>query len=176
MILLDYQGEGDGETGRSDTWHDGDVDPEDGVAGEAAWVWGAAEDSTDQWGAAGDSAGVAVSGSVPAGARGSDQERVGREREQPAREILHADGGGAEAACCGDDEVESDGGDYWGDSATDGGGVDGGWCGGSVVSGRWCRLRSWLRSVSGRRRVETEMEEEIQFHLEARAADLQTPP
>lgn len=34
------------------------------------------------------------------------------------------------------------------------------------------RLKSWLRSVIGRGRVETEMEEEIRFHLEARAADL----
>ena len=37
------------------------------------------------------SAGVAVSGSVPAGAPGSDRQRVGREREQPPREVLPAD-------------------------------------------------------------------------------------
>ena len=36
----------------------------------------------------------------------------------------------------------------------------------------WSRLKSWMRSVSGRRRVEAEMEAEIDFHLEARAADL----
>ena len=36
----------------------------------------------------------------------------------------------------------------------------------------WPRLKSWMRSVSGRRRVEAEMEAEIDFHLEARAADL----
>ena len=34
------------------------------------------------------------------------------------------------------------------------------------------RFRSWLRSVRQRTRLETEMEEEIRFHLEARAADL----
>jgi predicted permease len=40
------------------------------------------------------------------------------------------------------------------------------------VSVLWVRLRSWCRAVTGRRRLETEMEEEIRFHLEARAADL----
>jgi predicted permease len=44
------------------------------------------------------------------------------------------------------------------------------------VSARWARLRakagSWLRSVSGRRRLENEMEDEVRFHLEARATDL----
>ena len=34
------------------------------------------------------------------------------------------------------------------------------------------RLQSWLRSVVGRQRLEGEMEEEIRFHLETRAADL----
>jgi predicted permease len=34
------------------------------------------------------------------------------------------------------------------------------------------RLQSWLRSVVNRGRLETNMEEEIRFHLEARAADL----
>ena len=34
------------------------------------------------------------------------------------------------------------------------------------------RFRSWLRAVRERGRVEMEMEEEIRFHLEARAADL----
>ena len=36
----------------------------------------------------------------------------------------------------------------------------------------WSRLKSWTRSVLGRRRLETDMESEIRFHLEARAADL----
>ena len=44
------------------------------------------------------------------------------------------------------------------------------------MSGRWVRMqakmRSWLRSVTGRRQLEAHMEEEMQFHLEARAADL----
>ncbi len=34
------------------------------------------------------------------------------------------------------------------------------------------RMVSWLRSVTGRQRLEGEMEEEIRFHLDARAADL----
>jgi predicted permease len=34
------------------------------------------------------------------------------------------------------------------------------------------RVRSWTRAMSGRRRLESEMEEEMQFHLEARATDL----
>ncbi len=34
------------------------------------------------------------------------------------------------------------------------------------------RMVSWFRSMTGRRRLESEMEEEMRFHLEARAADL----
>jgi predicted permease len=40
------------------------------------------------------------------------------------------------------------------------------------MSARWSRLQSWLRSIFGRRRLEENMEAEIRFHLEARAADL----
>src|ERR1700722_12634186 len=36
----------------------------------------------------------------------------------------------------------------------------------------WSRLKSWIRSVSRGRRLEADMEAEIWFHLEARAADL----
>jgi predicted permease len=34
------------------------------------------------------------------------------------------------------------------------------------------RLKSWLRSILNRRRLEDEMEAEVQFHIDARAADL----
>jgi hypothetical protein len=40
------------------------------------------------------------------------------------------------------------------------------------VSTFLARVRSWLRSTVRRQRLENEMEEEIRFHLEARAADL----
>jgi predicted permease len=36
----------------------------------------------------------------------------------------------------------------------------------------WPRLKSWIRSVSRGKRLEADMEAEIRFHLEARAADL----
>ena len=36
----------------------------------------------------------------------------------------------------------------------------------------WSRLKSWIRSVSRGKRLEADMESEIRFHLEARAADL----
>ena len=36
----------------------------------------------------------------------------------------------------------------------------------------WSRLKSWTRSVSRGKRLEADMEAEIRFHLEARAADL----
>jgi predicted permease len=36
----------------------------------------------------------------------------------------------------------------------------------------WSRLKSWMRSVSRGKRLEADMEAEIRFHLEARAADL----
>ncbi len=34
------------------------------------------------------------------------------------------------------------------------------------------RLKSWLRSILGRRRLEDDMEAEVQFHIDARTADL----
>jgi predicted permease len=34
------------------------------------------------------------------------------------------------------------------------------------------RLKSWLRSILGRRRLEQDMEEELQFHIDARSAEL----
>ncbi|HMH16284.1 MAG TPA: ABC transporter permease [Edaphobacter sp.] len=40
------------------------------------------------------------------------------------------------------------------------------------MSARWSRLKSWLRSITHRNRVEARMEDEILFHLEARATDL----
>jgi predicted permease len=40
------------------------------------------------------------------------------------------------------------------------------------VKSPWSRLKSWTRSVLGRQRLEADMESEIRFHLEARAADL----
>jgi predicted permease len=40
------------------------------------------------------------------------------------------------------------------------------------VSASFARIHSWLRSVMRRQRLEGEMEEEIRFHLEARAEDL----
>jgi hypothetical protein len=40
------------------------------------------------------------------------------------------------------------------------------------VNASFARMRSWLRSVISRQRLEGEMEEEIRFHQEARAQDL----
>ncbi|HWW23185.1 MAG TPA: ABC transporter permease [Edaphobacter sp.] len=40
------------------------------------------------------------------------------------------------------------------------------------MSARLSRLKSWLRAITHRNRVEAHMEDEILFHLEARAADL----
>jgi predicted permease len=40
------------------------------------------------------------------------------------------------------------------------------------VSARWSRLQSWVRSILGRRRLEDNMEAEVRFHIETRAADL----
>ena len=37
---------------------------------------------------------------------------------------------------------------------------------------QWSRLKSWLRSLLHRRRLEQNMDEELRFHLEARTADL----
>ena len=40
------------------------------------------------------------------------------------------------------------------------------------MSVRRARLKSWLRSLLHRRRLEQNMDEELRFHLEARTADL----
>jgi predicted permease len=40
------------------------------------------------------------------------------------------------------------------------------------VKSPWPRLKSWIRSVTRGKRLEADMEAEIRFHLEARAADL----
>jgi len=36
----------------------------------------------------------------------------------------------------------------------------------------WSRLRSWLRATGHRARMESEMDAELRFHIEALAADL----
>jgi len=36
----------------------------------------------------------------------------------------------------------------------------------------WNRLRSWLRAIIGRSRMESEMDAELRFHVEAYAGDL----
>ncbi len=38
---------------------------------------------------------------------------------------------------------------------------------------RWSELQSWMRAMVGRARLESEMEEELRFHMEAYAADLE---
>ena len=37
---------------------------------------------------------------------------------------------------------------------------------------QWSRLRSWLRTILQRSRMESEMDVELRFHVEARAEDL----
>ncbi len=41
------------------------------------------------------------------------------------------------------------------------------------MSTRWSRLQSWLRSAFRRKRLEDDIDAEVSFHLEARAADLE---
>ena len=40
----------------------------------------------------------------------------------------------------------------------------------------WSRLRSWLRAVARRSRMESEMDAELRFHIEAFAADPKNHP
>jgi predicted permease len=40
------------------------------------------------------------------------------------------------------------------------------------MSARWSRIQSWFHAAFGRRRLESDMDEELRFHLEARTADL----
>jgi hypothetical protein len=91
--------------------------------------------------------------------------RVGRKREQPQGHVLHAYYVRAKAASRRNGKKEPHGGPHRRHPAAHG-------FGGTVVSARLVKLKSWLRSAFGRSRLETDMEEEIQFHLVARAADL----
>src|SRR6266478_12417 len=87
---------------------------------------------------------------------------MGRIGKQAQGQILPAHRGRETQTASGSREVESnDGCDRWnpGDKA-----------GGSMTL--WSRIRSWLRATLQRSRMESEMDEELRFHVEAYAEDL----
>src|SRR5215471_7395753 len=88
---------------------------------------------------------------------------MGRVREQASGAILQAYCGRQETLAVGDETLESDDRRDRGNSRCDSGGV----------MTLWARVRSWTRAMLGRDRMEREMDEEMRFHMEARAADLE---
>src|SRR5439155_18963396 len=101
-----------GQGSRPAAGNTGPSNSEGSVARPPARVWSAAAHSADLGRGTGNSAGVVVSSPLSTRASGHNHQRVGREREQPAREVLPADHGGAEAAGKRNGEVESHGGDH----------------------------------------------------------------
>src|SRR5438046_6107497 len=91
-----------------------------------------------------------------------DRQRMGRVGEQTQSEILPAHRSRQAQIANGSGEMESHGGFDRRNPGYDGGG--------SMTM--WSRLRSWLRVLLQRSRVEKEMDAELRFHIEAFAEDL----
>src|SRR5213079_3121950 len=87
---------------------------------------------------------------------------MGRVGKQAESEILPADGGGQAQIANGSRKVEPHGGVDRRNLRDDGGG--------SMTL--WSRVRSWVRAMLQRSRMESEMDVELRFHVEAFAEDL----
>src|SRR5258708_16897919 len=109
-----------------------------------------------------DPAGFAVPSSVPAGTPGLDRQRVGRIRQQAQSEVLPPDCGGPPSTPLREREVEA-----YDDADRQHSAHD---SGGSVKL--FARLRSWLKWIVKRARLETAIEAELRFHIESIADDL----
>src|SRR5258708_15404450 len=91
-----------------------------------------------------------------------DRKRVGRIREQPQGKILSAHGRGQTSVAGGNRSLEPHGGRHCRYFAHRPGGVM------SLPA----RFRSWLRAMTARARLESEMETEFRFHMESYIDDL----
>src|SRR5260370_7441801 len=91
-----------------------------------------------------------------------DRKRMGRVRKQAQGQILPAHRGWETQISNRSREVEShDGRDRWNPQDE---------AGGSMTF--WSRLHSWIRATLGRSRMESEMDFELRFHIEAYAEHL----
>src|SRR5207249_7315276 len=142
--------------------HAGHVDSQGGFARPAARLRRFASHPADFERSPGDSARLAVSGAVSAGASRLDYQRMGRVGKQATGEILPSDGGGQAKSANRSGKVEPHGGRHRGNSAKH--------ARGSMRL--WSRVRSWVRAVARRSRMEREMDAELRFHIEAFAEDL----
>src|SRR5208282_2037160 len=105
---------------------------------------------------------LAVPRALPPRASGLDRQRMGRVRQQSKGKILPPHRGGQAPPAHGSRKVESHGRRHRRNS--------GHHSGGSMTFAN--RLRSWLRSTLHRSRMESEMDAELRFHLDAHAQDL----
>src|ERR1700676_325387 len=151
-----------GQTDRSIARHAGHADPQSRLSGPAAWLRGFASHTAGLRRAVGDPAGFAVPSSLPAGTSGLNRQRVGRIRQQAQSEVLPPDRGWPPSTPLRDCEVEPHGIAYRQHSPYD--------TGESVRL--FARLRSWLKWIVKRARLETAMEAELRFHIESIAEDL----
>src|SRR5271170_1107182 len=87
---------------------------------------------------------------------------MGRIGKQPQGQILPAHRGREAAAAGGSGKLESHGRRHRGNSGYQ--------AGGSMTL--WSRVRSWSKAIFQRTRMESEMDAEIRFHMEALAEDL----
>src|SRR5215207_1806212 len=163
MILLDNLGGGHAQAGRETSpGHARHAHPEGALAGRAPRLRRGAAHHADVGRRAAGRGGLALPRPLPHRAAGLDHLRVGRLREQPARQVLPADarrahtapGRGRELGAPGGGRLQGDGGEL------------------KMAALYWLRLlRARLRGLLRKRSVEREMEEELRFHLGMRAAE-----
>src|SRR5262249_34360847 len=142
--------------------HPGYAHPEGDLPGPFARLRRSAANPADFERAAGDSTGFLISRALPSGTPGVDQKGMGGIGEQSAGAQLPADRCRQGAAAVGSRSLEPD---------------VGGGCrhfednpGGTMSL--WSRFRSCTTAMLRRSHMERDMDEEMRFHIDARAADL----
>src|SRR6185437_15323322 len=163
MSDVKEKGHGHGEI-RSAARDAGPADPEGAGAGGDARVRDFAADRADVAAGAAGGAGVAVSGAAAAGAAGLDPGALGGVGEQPAGAVLPPDAvGGAATAGRGDELGAAGGGGERHRRAREpvarGGGMAT-----TYLRDRLRRFGHWWRTLVEPRRLEAEIEEELQHH------------
>src|SRR5260370_2309209 len=153
-----FHGQANGSAAR----HAGHANPQGRVPWTVARLRRATAHSTNLKGPLGDSARFALPSAIPIGTSGLDCQRVGRVRKQAQGQILPSNGGRETQVANGIRKVESHGGLDRGNFRHDGRG--------SMTF--WSQIRSWLDGTLRRSRLESEMDAELRFHLEAYAEDL----
>src|ERR1700689_3333753 len=152
----------DGQTTRTSARHARYAHTQGRIARAAAWLRHSSSHPANIKGPPGNPARLAISGALSVGTPRLDRERMGRVGEQAQSEILHAHSSREAQAASRNGKLEQHGRRHRrnpGDEA-----------GGSMTL--WSRFRSWFHTTVRRSRMESEMDSELRFHIEARAEHL----